>query len=243
MPSESSPLLHTSASATHPEPQSSRSTQRKHLQARTTILILLYLVFLDLGYELITPAQTRIFESIYCRLYYTEHDPSLIGSDGQDGVDEEWCKVSEVQRRVAMLKGWQIAFESIGSKFVNDPPTLPALRKRLTKRLCGSLHLFLVLIFSIPWASVADYRGRKPVILLLTLALFTKYAYIQVICYLNGTIPLEFTWLSALHTVAGGSVTVASALIYSIISDVVPEGERFVTRSARGRLLTGNPRM
>jgi hypothetical protein len=35
-----------------------------------------------------------------------------------------------------------------------------------------------VLVFSVPWAYVADVYGRKPVILLLNLALFVKYAYV-----------------------------------------------------------------
>lgn len=55
--------------------------------------------------------------------------------------------------------------------------------------------------------------------------------------------PLKWAWLSALHTLCGGSVTVATALIYTIISDVVPENERFVNLPRRKRIaLIGNPR-
>ncbi|KAK3361280.1 major facilitator superfamily domain-containing protein [Lasiosphaeria ovina] len=46
------------------------------------------------------------------------------------------------------------------------------------------------------------------------------------ICYLGGAAPLKLTWLSVLHTVFGGSVTVGTALIYTIISDVLPKHER-----------------
>lgn len=115
-PSESSHLLSSSAGAVHSETQPSHFQRRKPSRTLIIVLILLYLVFLDLGYELIVPAQTRIFEKIYCRLYYEEHDPSLIGSDGKGGVDERWCKVTEVQGEVAMLKGWQLTFDSIGSE-------------------------------------------------------------------------------------------------------------------------------
>lgn len=100
-------------------------------------------------------------------------------------------------------------------------------------RLTGS---FPVLIFSVPWAYVADSYGRKPVILLLTIALFVKYAYVQLICYLGAELPLKLTWFSALHTIFGGSVTVATALIYTIISDIVPGSERFVVKISYGRV-------
>lgn len=85
-----------------------------------------------------------------------------------------------------------------------------------------------MLVFSVPWAHVADVRGRKPVLLLLTSALFVKYAFVQLVCFFEGAIPLRWPWLSALHTVFGGSVTVATALIYTVISDVVPEDDRYV---------------
>lgn len=96
---------------------------------------------------------------------------------------------------------------------------------------------FLVLMFSIPWAYLADLRGRKPVMLLLTMGLLIKYVYVQLICYLGGALPLEMTWLSALHTVMGGSVTVATALIYTVISDVVSKAERFVGKIVYLKLL------
>lgn len=165
--SETSPLLSPSAAPVHSETQSSQFTPKKPSRARIIILLLLYLVFLDLGYELIVPAQTRVFEQVYCRLYYEEHDPSLIGSDGKDGVDEKWCKVDVVQGEVAMLKAWQIALDSVGSEF-------PLLSHLFTLFPPEPDRLVSVLVFSVPWAYAADSYGRKPVILLLTLALFVK---------------------------------------------------------------------
>jgi len=105
--------------------------------------------------------------------------------------------------------------------------------QRGAQSLCWSLHFcprltipFPVLVFSLPWGYFADSYGRKPVILLLSIALWIKFAYVQLICYFGGALSLKLTWLSALHTVFGGSVIVATALIYTIISDVIPEGER-----------------
>lgn len=210
-PSDTTPLLphadcnSDSEAAQPPDPTKRRYNQPSHLFAKyvpsqravIVILVLLYLISMDLGYELILPAQTRVFEKIFCTQYYREHDPSLIGSDGRDGVNEKWCKIKEIQGQLAMLKGWQVTFDSIG-----------------------------MLVFSVPWAYVADTHGRKPVILLLAIALFAKYSYVQLICYLGGSVPLRFSWLSSLHTIFGGSVTVGTALIYTILSDVLAEQQR-----------------
>jgi len=110
-PDSDAALSYNSASQTH-----SQSTSR---QRRVIILLLLYVVFLDLGYELIVPAQTRVFEQIYCRLYYEKHDPGLIGDHGNGQIDEKLCKNDVIQGEVAMLKGWQLALDGIGSEFLH----------------------------------------------------------------------------------------------------------------------------
>jgi hypothetical protein len=78
-------------------------------------LVIVIIIFLGFGDELIQPAQTRVFESIFCRQYYLKHDPSMIGSDGGDGVKESACKIPVVQGEVAMLKGWGVSFDGFGS--------------------------------------------------------------------------------------------------------------------------------
>jgi hypothetical protein len=52
--------------------------------------------------------------------------------------------------------------------------------------------------------------------------------YIQLICSFGRTIPLKLAWLSSLHTVLGGSTAVASAMVFTVISDVVSETGRYV---------------
>lgn len=111
--SETSPLL--SPVKSHQD-EPTRIKREKARPAVIVLLLLLYTTFQDLGFYLMEPAQTRIFERIYCREYYEKHDPSLIGSDGRGGVDEKWCKVSWVQGEVAMLKGWQLTFDGTGSE-------------------------------------------------------------------------------------------------------------------------------
>ncbi|KAF5632992.1 major facilitator superfamily transporter [Fusarium sp. NRRL 25303] len=81
---------------------------------RTILLLLLYLVFLDLGYELIVPAQTRVLERIYCRLYYEDHASGLDSGDMNGGIDERLCKVGVTQSEVAMLNSIIGGFDTLG---------------------------------------------------------------------------------------------------------------------------------
>ncbi|KAL9012459.1 MAG: hypothetical protein Q9173_002775 [Seirophora scorigena] len=188
-PSEHASLLSPPIRPVDSQAEPAEVSHKRPSQLWILTLLLLYVFFLDLGYEIIVPAQTRVFEAIYCKKYYKKHDASLIGSDGRDGIAEKWCKVGVIQGEVAMLKGWQITFDSIGSETLNVPNGSIDFLTRL-------MSLSTVLIFSIPWGYVADSYGRKPVILLL------------------------------IHTALGGSVTVATALIYTTISDVTPEDKR-----------------
>lgn len=70
---------------------------------------------------------TRIFESIYCYQYWEREDPtkiliprSAIGPGALGGVEEQWCKVAEVQGKVAMLKGTQQFLECIPSMRMSE---------------------------------------------------------------------------------------------------------------------------
>jgi hypothetical protein len=59
--------------------------------------------------RLIIPPLNRLLEANICRVYYREHDPSVI--DGNDQVPEYMCKVNSVQIQLALLLG---AIQTIG---------------------------------------------------------------------------------------------------------------------------------
>ncbi|KAI1824908.1 major facilitator superfamily domain-containing protein [Xylaria intraflava] len=198
--SEDSPLLSPSANAAQPEVEAAKLFPRKTSPARIVRLILLYVVAFNFAIELFIPAETRVLEQIYCTQYYRHFDPSLIGSDGNGGIDERWCKVTPVQSNVAMLRSWQTSFGNIA-----------------------------MLVTSVPWSYAADKYGRKPVFLALAIAKFARIAYIQLICSFGGAVSLKWTWLSALFVAFGTSPAVTNAMIYIIISDVITESERAAT--------------
>jgi len=156
----------------------------------------LIIFFLETGDELIQPAQTRVLESIYCRQYYTAHDPSLTFPAG---IPESECKNHVIQGQVAMLKGWM-----------------------------AMIGAFVVLLVSVPWGYVADAYGRKRIVLLITAALWFRAAWQQAVCWADGSVDLKWIWGAAVTDLFGGGGAVASALVFTILADVVPEARRYV---------------
>jgi hypothetical protein len=94
---EYSPLLSTPVSITPPKTDHAQQSRR-----RTYIVAFTLLICLNLSVIIFEPALARIFESVYCRAWYQEHDPALIGPGG---VEEAHCKIPQVQRDVASLTG------------------------------------------------------------------------------------------------------------------------------------------
>lgn len=89
-------------------------SQKLRLRLLVTLFAIVLAVELSLG---MTDAPlVRIYESITCRKYFLQHDPGKVGPDGQ--VDEEFCKLKEVQSEVAAVKGYMEFFEGFLSMFV-----------------------------------------------------------------------------------------------------------------------------
>jgi hypothetical protein len=86
---EASSLL-TPGSSNEP----ARPPQKKTSKTLIIGLLPMYVFFLDLKYELIVPAQTRVIEKIYCRQYYERHGPGQAGGKGRHGIDEKWCEIA-----------------------------------------------------------------------------------------------------------------------------------------------------
>ncbi|KAF2093221.1 MFS general substrate transporter, partial [Rhizodiscina lignyota] len=174
------------------------------------ILLAFFILAIGLGDELIQPAQTRVFEAIICRKFYDVHDPSVISpgehngwwDDGSKrgvllGIHEKWCKVPQVQGELAMLKGWDTGLGSIGSLFL-----------------------------AIPWGWFADCYGRKPLVVMLSVAFWLKAVWMQLVSYFWQTFEIKLVWVSALHSLLGGSSAVASAVVFTVVTDVTTETER-----------------
>lgn len=94
---ETSPLL-----ATPDLPSPTESDRAVQHRTRVYIVAVILLNCINLGDIVFSPATARIFESVYCRIFYQEHD-SIPPRPG--GIDEMYCKVSAVQTDVSSLLG------------------------------------------------------------------------------------------------------------------------------------------
>lgn len=115
--SETSPMLPHSSDAAESEADIGQPQPKKRSNTSIVFFILLYVALFNIGNEMIATAQTRVFEDIFCQIYYAKNEPEGIGSNERGVIDEKWCKIGPVQSDVAMLKGWQLTLDGIGSKF------------------------------------------------------------------------------------------------------------------------------
>lgn len=95
--------------------------------------------------------------------------------------------------------------------------------------MCGQDRLadnWVVLFLSVPWGYFADMYGRRPVFLLLTLGFWIKAAWVMFVLSFWQIFPLELIWLGSLSIIIGGGSSVANAMVFTVISDVIPESGR-----------------
>lgn len=92
---------------THPERNASAST----ITFRLKVILFVMVLAVEIGFSFLDGPMVRILESIACRQYYTEADPSQIGANGQ--VPEDLCKIGEVQAELAAVKGYHMFFDGL----------------------------------------------------------------------------------------------------------------------------------
>ena len=122
-PTETSPLLRPDSPITGEildvPLQSSHARSPRFIVTWVILVVMMVLV----GDQLAEVPQMRIFESIYCYQYWekVDHTKLLVGRAGVGpgavgGVDEKWCKIPQIQGKVAELKGYQTLFDGIPSE-------------------------------------------------------------------------------------------------------------------------------
>lgn len=121
------------------------------------VMFLLTLVS-DIGYFVSIAPQTRLYEDLVCRRYYSERPQMLVVQPASGDPEEAQCKVPGVQDLVAELLGMQIFFDSI-----------------------------IGILFGICFGALADRIGRRPVLTLSTTGVFFSYAWRLIVCkYCHG---------------------------------------------------------
>ncbi|KAM0707094.1 hypothetical protein Q7P35_006425 [Cladosporium inversicolor] len=171
---------------------------------RVLLLICLTLVLVQCGDQLAQSPNSRIAEAIFCYRHYEITDPAkllldraTVGPGAIGGVAEILCKGEAVQSQLSSLRGYQ-----------------------------GFLDGLPALLLALPLGWAADKYGRKTLLTVGTLSFVFRAAWMQIVFWFWQSFDIRWTWASALHGLMAGSSPVVSALIFVIISDVVPEAER-----------------
>jgi hypothetical protein len=168
------------------------------------LLLCAVLILVQCGEELSQSPQSRISEAIICYRHYEAIDPSKLLADRSSvgpgaigGVAEELCKIEAVQNQLSSLRGIQ--------GFLDGGPSL---------------------LLALPFGWAADKYGRKPILFLGVLSFVLQAVWVQIVCWFWQSFDIRWTWASSLHGLMGGSGPVVSALLFVIVSDIVPEEER-----------------
>lgn len=157
----------------------------------------------------------RLFEVTACHTYYQQHD-GAVGHRYGDDIEDRWCKVPAVQNELSTLTGWKFAFDAVYAY-------LSPVQQRPLLRIIPRPGLLLAIYYG----SVAGKYGRKPVLLLFSTGMLLSLAWIMLVCWLDGRVPVRLIWLSSLFIFIGGGHRVAKAMLFTIVSDTVDASHRY----------------
>ncbi|KZF19068.1 MFS general substrate transporter [Xylona heveae TC161] len=162
-----------------------------------TFMVLLFVVLVEFPGNLAQAPRMRIIESIICRNFYGEHNPRLIGTGPRGEVDEKFCKIDEIQKQFALLKGMQDFFDALPGAFL-----------------------------SLPLGMIADKHGRKWLLVAAYSSLWCAFVWVYIVCAFPSYIPIHWIWFSGAFSILGGGSAFASALLFVVIADFTSDAQR-----------------
>ncbi|KAK4168770.1 major facilitator superfamily domain-containing protein [Cladorrhinum sp. PSN259] len=180
-------------------------------QLRPTVILLAFIILflIELAIGMVAAPTNAIMESIICRqmhpdeLLLPSHSGTVVGgiirhfAGGVFLVDNPICKSPDVQGKLAMIRAWGYTFDC-----------LPGI------------------LLSVPYGMVSDKWGRKPVIYLSLLGVILGQIFTDLVYYFSDFVPLWTVWFSSAFQIIGGGSTILTAMLYTVLADVVPVSER-----------------
>ncbi|KEF60773.1 uncharacterized protein A1O9_02335 [Exophiala aquamarina CBS 119918] len=131
---------------------------RKRDFAHVFIRMYAVVFFINIGMQMIAPAQIQIYERIYCSEWYNKHpaDRLTYGND----IPEALCKIPQVQQQVSTLKGWQEFFGAAPALLVSVPVGM--LTDVYGRRILAIVTISAVFLAQAWAAAVAWFGGSIP---------------------------------------------------------------------------------
>lgn len=211
----------------------------------TVALIFGLVLVAGVSSSLLNAPEVRLLEMALCRDYYRANDSSVIGPPPLSYVDEQLCKVDSIQADLAYIMATRsllsaipgqslAAWETLVAKFINllrsrtspDFPLRSACQQDRSKA-----------------CTLPRSPGRDIGVLLGCSSLYATFPFLSHCCepvaqsisttgYFHDIFPTRLVLLSPVFVVIGGGSKVVSASMYTIITDVTPEHNRYVCRVA-----------
>jgi MFS family permease len=104
----------------------------------------------------------------------------------------------------------------------------------LVTQILSAVSAVPSIFLAIPYGALADRIGRRPVLFVCIIGLLLQDVLIRCITWWPSIFPLWLVWFTPLTTLVGGGSTVASAMLYLAVADVVEERERATWFSQMG---------
>jgi hypothetical protein len=170
---ETTPLLQAAATSTsQPESQPIDIGSPRPRFALVFALSIFLCLVADLGGSIVDFPEIRLIEMAVCRDYYRLHDPSVIGPPPLSYVDEERCKLDEIQSNLVYLRTAKDMLMMLPGKPEN--PLSPPLIS-VAKFIKG-------LVLGLAYGKLADKVGRKPILFLGLLGSILAFLWVLVVC-------------------------------------------------------------
>lgn len=83
-------------------------------------------------------------------------------------------------------------------------------------------------LVALPLGLLADRIGRLPVLGVSIFSMLLSQGYAMFICWQSARISIEAIWGIGVSLLFGGGRSVAEAMVFAIIADIVPENKRQV---------------
>jgi MFS family permease len=134
--------------------------QEEGLKTNSRLLWRIYaIVFcINFSFQVLQPAQTQIYESIYCSQWYHNHPVAGIPENGP--IPESYCKIAPVQTQISTLKGWLEFFLAAPGLLLSIPMGILADRIGRRPLILGN---WSVVLLTQAWTTfVMWFGGRIP---------------------------------------------------------------------------------
>jgi MFS family permease len=148
---ESAPLLNS--------PGNGDNDQDEPQSASKLLLRIYAIIFcVNLGVQILQPAQIQVYESIYCSQWYKRHPLDELLGHGH--IPESYCKIAQVQTQISTLKGWLEFFYAAPGLLLSIP--MGILTDKIGRRHLMILNLTVLCLTQVWTTFVTWFDGQIP---------------------------------------------------------------------------------